>query len=209
MDPYEVLGISPHCTNEELKNTFRKLMLQYHPDKAGPDAKAKCQQIIAAYHFILEDEYRYDAKMQKRAYSGRFDAVLEYWYYLNELEQGKLNFRSRLAALEKHFGADINALEELADAFNAAFPSLDDQLRTPSASRNTNPSTETDEDKAEDEESSNEDEANFSFRSRTGKSHRKELIQSKLELLVDFEADLSYLEKQLLRRYRVQCAVWK
>ena len=33
MNPYEVLGIKPGATQDEIKNAYRKLIKQYHPDK--------------------------------------------------------------------------------------------------------------------------------------------------------------------------------
>ena len=31
-DPYQVLGISPSASDEEVKEAYRKLSQQYHPD---------------------------------------------------------------------------------------------------------------------------------------------------------------------------------
>ena len=33
MNPYEVLGIKPNATQDEIKSAYRKLIKQYHPDK--------------------------------------------------------------------------------------------------------------------------------------------------------------------------------
>ncbi|WP_277064611.1 DnaJ domain-containing protein [Prevotella aurantiaca] len=33
--PYSILGLSPNATNEEVKATYRKMALKYHPDRVG------------------------------------------------------------------------------------------------------------------------------------------------------------------------------
>ena len=56
-DYYEVLGISRNATKEEIKNSYRKLALQYHPDRnKSPDAEEKFKEISEAYAVLSDDE---------------------------------------------------------------------------------------------------------------------------------------------------------
>ena len=63
-DYYEVLGINKNASEAEIKKAYRKLALQYHPDKNPDDAKAeeKFKEAAEAYE-ILSDankKARYD-----------------------------------------------------------------------------------------------------------------------------------------------------
>ena len=57
-DPYKVLGVSPNATDEEIKQAYRRLAKQYHPDRNPGDAEAakKMQRINAAYEQIKNPE---------------------------------------------------------------------------------------------------------------------------------------------------------
>ena len=60
-DPYKVLGVSPNATDDEIKQAYRRLAKQYHPDRNPGDAAAakKMQQINAAYEQIKDpDAYK-------------------------------------------------------------------------------------------------------------------------------------------------------
>ena len=59
-DYYEVLGLSKYCTQEEIKKAYKKLALQYHPDKNGEneESKSKFQDISEAYSNLNDDSKR-------------------------------------------------------------------------------------------------------------------------------------------------------
>ena len=57
-DPYKVLGVSPNASDDEIKQAYRRLAKQYHPDRNPGDATAakKMQEINAAYEQIKNPE---------------------------------------------------------------------------------------------------------------------------------------------------------
>ena len=62
--PYEVLGVKPNASAEEIRKVYRKLAKQYHPDlnPGKPEAEARFKSISAAYDLLsdLEKRARYD-----------------------------------------------------------------------------------------------------------------------------------------------------
>lgn len=60
MNPYEVLGIKPGATQDEIKSAYRKLIKQYHPDKFVDNplkdlAEEKMMQINEAYDTLTKN----------------------------------------------------------------------------------------------------------------------------------------------------------
>jgi molecular chaperone DnaJ len=56
-DYYEILGISKGASADEIKKAFRKLAVQYHPDKEGGD-EAKFKEINEAYEVLKDSSKR-------------------------------------------------------------------------------------------------------------------------------------------------------
>lgn len=55
MSYYDVLGVSQYASPDEVKSSFRKLALKYHPDICKlPDATKRFQQINEAYLALIE-----------------------------------------------------------------------------------------------------------------------------------------------------------
>ncbi|MFL6502485.1 MAG: molecular chaperone DnaJ [Nitrososphaera sp.] len=58
-DYYEVLGVQKNASKDEIKNAYRKLALQYHPDRnKEPSAEERFKELSEAYAVLSDDEKR-------------------------------------------------------------------------------------------------------------------------------------------------------
>jgi molecular chaperone DnaJ len=59
-DYYELLGVSRSASEEEIKKAYRKLALQYHPDRNPGDKQSeeKFKEVSEAYQILSDAEKR-------------------------------------------------------------------------------------------------------------------------------------------------------
>ena len=110
-DPYQVLGVSPSASDDEVKAAYRALAKKYHPDRnnGSPEAEKKMMQINDAYAQPQYDEVRrqlqygqYQTAMQLLE---QMNTQTAEWYYL-------------VARARQGLGDDIAALNFARQAVN-------------------------------------------------------------------------------------------
>jgi DnaJ-class molecular chaperone len=57
MNYYEVLGVKPNATAEQIKKQYRKLSMEFHPDRPGGNA-SKFKEINEAYENLSDENLR-------------------------------------------------------------------------------------------------------------------------------------------------------
>ena len=88
---YQILEIQEGSNSEEIKNSFRKLVKKYHPDKNitnGVSSEEKIKLLIQAYKILTDSEKRthYDKLLQNRNEE-------KYYYYKERHKNDKSSVR--------------------------------------------------------------------------------------------------------------------
>ncbi len=91
-NPYEVLGIRPTATDDEVKDAYRALARKYHPDNYGDNplsdlAEEKMQEINEAYDAIIRE--RRAGKGRGQSAGGGYTAGSGYQDIRNLIRTGR------------------------------------------------------------------------------------------------------------------------
>ena len=95
-NPYDILGISPSATNEEVKNAYRALAKKYHPDNyidspVADLAKKKMQDINWAYDEILKQRAGSSGGYQSSSSSNSYNTSSQYSNVRVMINNGDIN----------------------------------------------------------------------------------------------------------------------
>tara|TARA_B100001094_G_scaffold67725_1_gene63876 strand:+ start:209 stop:670 length:462 start_codon:yes stop_codon:yes gene_type:complete len=62
IEHYNILGLTPSATQDEIKSAYRKLAIKYHPDKNKElDAEDKFKKISEAYQVLSNNNHNNDS----------------------------------------------------------------------------------------------------------------------------------------------------
>jgi len=97
-DYYEILGVSRTATESEVKKAYRKLALQYHPDKNPGDESAEVafKEVSEAFDVLsdvekrrLYDQYGHEG-LSARGYGQSFTDVNDIFSHFSDIFEGSL-----------------------------------------------------------------------------------------------------------------------
>ena len=141
---YESFGLSPSCTDDELRRAYRRAMLKHHPD-VNPDhveaATAKTQQLNVAYanlkeyrqhgteklDFATDQDWTATSKTVSVTFHFAFDRV-----DIEDIARRKSSFRKAWRTFQQYCSDPIRALHLIQAAFDAERQdAIYDLLRNP------------------------------------------------------------------------------
>lgn len=115
-DYYAILGVPRNATLEEIKRAYRKLALQYHPDRnhGNKEAEEKFKEISEAYEVLSDPEKRaiYDREgyfgLRNQGYRG-FEDISDIFQSFSDLFQEFFGFSfEERAQSQRRKGADLS-----------------------------------------------------------------------------------------------------
>ena len=124
-DYYEVLGVSRSASDQEIKSAYRKLAMQFHPDRnpGNSEAEMKFKEATEAYSILMDSEKR--ARYDRFGHQGvgtagagfegfPFQDLHDHLDDEPDLEKLAADLRSELSRARADVAADADTIAELA-----------------------------------------------------------------------------------------------
>lgn len=114
MNPYKILEVSRDATKEEIRKSYLRLVVRYHPDKCkDEDAEQKIKNIYTAYEILKDDN-------NKKKYNS-LNAEEQHKYY----DDYKNYFNNKYPKFTDHIKTIIDIFYTTEDEFKNDFNNFD------------------------------------------------------------------------------------
>lgn len=107
---YEILGLQKDASHKEIKQAYRKLSLQYHPDRNKDDsAERRFKEITEAYQML-----KIEQKIENAKHKDVETAQTEFWRYYDKKtdERFSSSYQEYYNGFRRNFGASVNEFQE-------------------------------------------------------------------------------------------------
>lgn len=107
---YEILGLEDSCEDKDIKNSYRKLAKQYHPDKnQGDENKAQIfVKINKAYEILIDSQSRkeYNDSLKRYSFEGEWTDYFDEFFNRKPIKGDDVHVYCRLTLEELKVGCN-------------------------------------------------------------------------------------------------------